>query len=659
MSLLVVRSPRTTIRVAVLVVVGWTGGSLIPSAHGQGVKSDPPALFLAVGVKYEDSGLGDMKLADLKRTWPSAEKLATECLKYGYRVTVATDGDTAETVRKKVPGATVAVMTDGESLKNEIAAWRERSFDKGQAAFGLLVFTGHGEVREKDDGMVQYFLTPKSRSGNGGLDVRDLQRKLGKARLPVALVLDVCRTKASVRFAELIAGPLNLDRLPSLRTRFTPIADGPEVYPLTLWSVRDGQAAEDREFDLVAALAEGLGVNDQGRFVARSGRFPRLDPFPGATVADNNTLSLSAWLLYASTAVRAAPGERHETELDHRYGPLDENAVVAVLRNGRPAAVTTATPSDDLLALWDVASGTGGAFARTTVPAGTRITRPAGPIAKPWAYGQLARELAYDQRTVVAELVADAPAGSPPLTIQLHAGFKPKVGDDVFLNRGNSQATRIKIPLHRPTIVAVPLDRQGRDQKLNQLSVAVAEGTLDKDWPAEGTLTVTRLKLVSDEQAGHLKARAEVPVRLKGLNLLSRWWPLDEVMRTSESSATVKYAITNSRGHLTLAGPGGVGPAEVGRGGPISPPVYVRPTGYALRVQLVSATDGQPTEAVGLTVRCFAGDKLVASGEVSYDPKGKSAGGVVEFTQTGWVDYLTLVTTSSKVHVGSLELVEK
>lgn len=552
--------------------LGSTLGAALPGPvwAAQPAKKDPPKKLTAMIAAFDNYA----HLDKLNFAVASALELAKELTRLKYDATFLTDADSVEKAKKALGGVAVEEVADAGALRGRVLKWLDDEAKPAAAQLALLVLTGHGCERDKKP----WFLAAGDRAADGGVAIEEINLHAAKARAPLVVICDTCRTEVSAPKAPAApaagprgrgADPPTGDPVSKAQNKAFAVsygaARGPESksrrpgqrLPPNLFSTTAGKKAADAEGDLIGNLAAGLKPGKRTQFAAHA--------VGGLTAADDeSTLSLHAWFYSAITAVLRATGlqQAHELKAD---SPDDLLRPVARLDPKGAPQLPWLNPqqSVDLPPLWYPEHGD---YQPTALHGGLRwqIDAPAAAPREPWASGYVAPQgTGFDTtgRALFFEYVLehDAPA---PRTVRfgLDAKFvNPPFADRLLLGTGRKWFCE-KEP-NKVQFEKVPLLP---DQTLNYVGFS--------DLPkGKCRLKVRRLYLAD---AKLTEASQQKPAT----DLLPRCWfgetspAADEVLPLEVTQG--KFAAAQAKESAVFKIGKGTGPGW--RGGPLAPPVWVR-----------------------------------------------------------------------------------
>ncbi len=306
------------------------------------------------------------KPRDLTHAVPSAIALAQTLSGLGYNVTFISGPEGVEhagQILKGLPRLTSHTCHDGEHGQMLIERWIQETFlekapgVESDTPFGLMIFSGHAEIRRTSMGFDHILLTPADGELTKGISMRKLNLLIGSRRLPVVAVLDCCRTEGKPEAVSPPQQNLSEERPVAvggsgsrqLPTTLDTLIDGSKgaaagrkprrlpgaVAPLTtLHATTEFEPAQDFPDNLLSLLNEGLKRDDKtGQFVARLVRsgvrgLPyNTDAAPLETDTDLSLLSLAS---FAGQSV--AQASRHHRNFDIDPGSVDLTMICATSR---------------------------------------------------------------------------------------------------------------------------------------------------------------------------------------------------------------------------------------------------------------------------------------------------------------------------------------
>lgn len=585
--------------------------------------------------------LEDYNKAPLKYPVESATRLAARLSENGYAVTLLADSKanadraTRRLKEEKAEGVTVEVVSSkAEEVDKQVWQWFSGKLGeyKTPAPLGLLVLSGHGEMRKGE----QYLLTKADAPGQGGVDVGAIQARAAEKRLPLVMLVDACTTDPT-------AGGPPQPGAKGWGTGFDfgkgSLEKGGRHAVTTVYARQPGKVAPD-EKDLVGCFADVLEIDpDTQRFKAHQFAFDE-----HAFLADRanpNELTLKGWVHAATTRYQW----RHDCEPHAlQRGQVDLlTTVVATRPAGKGAKAALPGPAAvSVLGEWRVTNTT---FQEEWRGGWVRFTRGPNDSAE-YGYfvGDLPVEVDTDGKTLVLEVYSEGVT-----QFQVHA--KNQADKSAVYFTVAAPTTVYTVTDRTPTTLLIPLKKGTGGQKLTSIGVATAKDEYDRQWPKGASLTVTGVRVVDTAglpEALRNKGGTHLPAPP---NLLARWWhndaPPDKLPHLAAAGGWADKAKTVP--YLELSRPSG-GDKAGWRGGRVEPPVLV-PGGAEVAVE-VSVNPAEKGLGRAAEVVLYAGEKVVARLPLAPAEVKKTKTVTATVAATTSVDYMTVTTDGSGLRLG-------
>ncbi len=621
----------------------------------------------------------------------------------GYRVTLTTGKDCIQNATAKL-NASIDASQESSSVAElgvQIDNWLKSVFEgPTRAPFGLLVLSGHGEVRNGE----QFFMTPTDRAGEGGLSIRGLQTAIGSRRLPVVLIIDCCRSMENANPSPVLSPnenePKGHERTDvstgmnkssveamvkrsrgnrfQINRRKGDVDDKHAKWsPLTVYATAPLRPAADTQFDLLGTLA--LGLKDPEGPAAFEARLHSTIPLEhlGRRFRDQD-LSLCIWFNYAM--VRIGTMSESEQVVHVERGYIDQSMVIAA-RDG----IYDTQPPIDLLASWREFAA---ADLATDVDAPNHVVITRTPGTRT---GRLSATSFLDSvdvnngMSVLIEVMArsDKDRNDNGLMCLFQPGNNLlKLELSQFSSRWSKPQP---IPWNRPARLVIPLDNVPKGSSLlTSMAISVDPQSVVKDpngvgtWPEGCSVTVTRMILLGNNNAALKSGITDVST--SAYDLVPRTWLLDILREKNESQVTagIEFQVTKATSKVNssiertdprtrilkmsvLKGESG---RAAGKGGPIYPEIPVGGSRFRLEMVVKSfkPTDEKSKSCI-VIVLLESNGRTAATMIENVDPSkiGKRIYCDIDFggemNRSGVADYLALTTDAAELELSSLAIV--
>lgn len=681
-------------------------------------KNGQPVAFIVAFEKYAPNN------KDLVYPLDSAVELAKELSACGYSVTLVTGKsempeanamrvaqdsptDVAAATKLKNAGPVIQEANTAEDVKRHLDAWMAASFHGAtRAPFGLVVVSGHGELREEK----QYFLTPADRNGEGGVSIRGLQEMIGMLKVPIVLIVDSCRTETTAKkkdlnkeavaenaakpeaefprtFSMYTVGELVKDGRGNRLVMGNPKGDVGDKHakwgPLTVCATGPMRPANDMRDDFLRSLALGLvdpdGAKGPAAFEARlNSTIPPEDL--GRRVRDQD-LSFWVWFRYAKDRIGNFTEDTQVIQIEPGF--IDQTMVIAA-RDG----VYEQLPPINLMTSWE-------GFANSDFEIDAHSSRSV-VIRRPPGAGtnNLLANSFLDPVEVVngMALMIEVVARTDRRLNEQGLQCLIVPGDNLLppeLSRFTTKQNQYSglIQWNRPTTFIIRLDNvPQKGGTLRSMAISVDPQSIAQDsqkrgtWPEGASLTVTRMVLIGSNN-NPIKPSINIS-SISSYDLMTRWWFSDVLRQKKEPKVTAVVDLGFEK-KKSIAKAGleqgtkhsrvfklNVEQSEIGRaagkGGPIYPEILLDGAPYRLEVVVKSfkpAAAGAKSAATFVLLE--AKGKTIATAKIAVDDSKLGSKQYIDLdagenlTVGGFADYLALVTDAAELELSSFALVPK
>lgn len=632
-----------------------------------GASAPPTNRPVALVVAFDDYARPE---DDLTHAVSSATELSATLIRLGYRVEFHSNSPNLPSLSDVDKGnIRYHTYVNAEHSTDLIEDWCQRYFltpfsgGKTDTPFGLIIFTGHGEDRIDGELIDQMLMTPSDTTGEGGVSTNRLKAFIGTHRLPIAMILDCCRTIQLAR-KDSPARALDRDAERAVFTRQsrTVLDDAIEkgrsesvglkprtvpgaIAPVTvIYAAAPTKPAFDVKKNFLWTMNEGLQVDAaSGRFIAGHVRAESRNSKYNTDFAPlENETDLSLLSLVNYSVSRSGPRSRSPRNVLPEPGTVDLTMICATTRKNQiysrpPENLASYLNGFTITGLSGFQTDEGLTFVRNDTADNTNS------YATSFFSGQ-DTVLDWENKTLLIELVAVCPGKGPTSFLPVH--LQP---GDHSLTGGNYLADQLavyRLPYGIPQQFQIPLTGNA-GQKFKSFALSALANQLNS-WPAEARVVVTRMLLLDNSLAGFVRGIAE-PLHV---DLLSRWWDLDEIpdqgkfgladerIEQENKPSVVKVPISRTiEGQLS------------GRGGPIVWPPYVDKDLYELRVSFRNAAAGNKKPSSPVLINLQANGRRLLE-----KPLKQSSEGTQKFSleESGFIEYFTIAGQD----VTSIEITE-